>query len=63
MRTFVIGDIHGGDPLTAPVFVDRVINIDTGAGTNGRLTIMDVETKKYWQSDLVNTFYGGYKPR
>ena len=27
--------------------------MDTGAGCRGRLTIMDVDTKKYWQSDLV----------
>lgn len=32
-----------------------VWNIDTGAGANGKLTIMDIDTKEYWQSDLVTT--------
>ena len=27
--------------------------LDTGAGWGGRLTIMDVDTKEFWQSDLV----------
>lgn len=29
----------------------KVIMLDTGAGWNGKLTIMDVDTKEYWQSD------------
>lgn len=36
-----------------PMQVANVINLDTGAGTNGCLTIMDVQTKKFWQSDPV----------
>ena len=28
--------------------------LDTGAGWGERLTIMDVDTKKFWQSDLVS---------
>ena len=40
-----------------PVFLDKIINLDTGAGHRGRLTIMDVETKEYWQSDLVSDLY------
>ena len=43
--------------LDKPIFVDRLINIDTGAGWDGRLTIMDVDTKKYWQSDLCKDLY------
>jgi len=31
--------------------------IDTGAGWNGKLTIMDINTKKYWQSDLATELY------
>ena len=30
-----------------------------GAGWSGKLTIMDIETKKYWQSDLTPNLYGG----
>jgi len=31
--------------------------MDTGAGWHGRLSIMDVETKKFWQSDKVADLY------
>lgn len=37
----------------------NVWNIDTGAAFQGALTIMDVDTKQYWQSEPVNTFYPG----
>ncbi len=32
-------------------------NLDTGAGTNGKVTIMDVDTKEFWQSDLLRELY------
>lgn len=44
---------------TLPIFAERVINIDTGAGWNGVLTIMDVDTKQFWQSDAANFLYPG----
>jgi serine/threonine protein phosphatase 1 len=31
----------------------NVWDLDTGAGWGGRLTIMDVDTKQFWQSDKV----------
>ena len=37
----------------------NIFNLDTGAGGKGRLTIMDVETKQLWQSDLVAGSYDG----
>lgn len=40
-----------------PVNFYNLWNIDTGAGSNGRLTIMDVNTKEYWQSDLLTELY------
>lgn len=40
-----------------PIFADIVINIDTGAGWGDKLTIMDVDTKEYWQSDMANDLY------
>jgi serine/threonine protein phosphatase 1 len=46
-----------------PMNADIIWNIDTGAGSIGRLTIMDVDTHEYWQSDPVNEIYGDYKPR
>ena len=42
---------------TLPEKRSNVWNIDTGAGNCGRLTIMEVKTKRYWQSDLTNTLY------
>ena len=36
---------------------DNIWRLDTGAGWNGRLTIMEVESKQYWQSDLVPDLY------
>lgn len=41
-----------------------VCNLDTGAGWYGKLTIMDVDTHEYWQSDPVQSLYrseGGRK--
>ena len=46
-----------------PLFVDRVINLDTGAGSIGRLTIMDIDSLEFFQSDIVTGIYGIYKPR
>lgn len=40
-----------------PLNAFNVWNLDTGAGHSGRLTIMDVETKEYWQSDPLPTLY------
>ncbi len=37
---------------TEPIITDNVIALDTGGGWNGKLTIMDVDTLEYWQSDL-----------
>ena len=34
-----------------PMNAFNVWNLDTGAGTSGPLTVMDIETKEYWQSD------------
>ncbi|MFT3932543.1 MAG: metallophosphoesterase family protein [Chitinophagaceae bacterium] len=42
---------------TVPMKGCNVWNIDTGAAFTGRLTIMDVDTKKFWQSDPVKELY------
>lgn len=42
-----------------PIFADIVINIDTGAGWADKLTIMNVDTHEYWQSDDANSLYPG----
>ena len=38
--------------ITDPVHFNNLWVLDTGAGHCGRLTIMDVDTKEYWQSDI-----------
>lgn len=37
----------------------NVWNLDTGAAYKGPITLMDVETKEFWQSDPVHTLYPG----
>ncbi len=41
-----------------PLKLCNVWNLDTGAGWSGKLTIMDVNTHQYWQSDLTPGLYG-----
>ena len=43
---------------TQPLFLGNVIMLDTGAGWSGKLTIMDIVTHQYWQSDLTPQLYG-----
>lgn len=43
--------------ITVPMQGCNVWNIDTGAAFTGPLTIMDVDTKEFWQSDPVQQFY------
>lgn len=45
------------EPSLLPAFLTNIINLDTGAGWNGKLTIMDVDSLEYWQSDLVPDLY------
>jgi serine/threonine protein phosphatase 1 len=40
-----------------PAFLINLINMDTGGGWNGKLSIMDIDTLEYWQSDLVLDIY------
>ena len=42
---------------TVPVNRANVWNVDTGAAFKGPLTVMDADTKEYWQSDPVYTLY------
>ncbi len=48
---------------TAPIKMANVWNIDTGAAFKGRLTIMDIDTKEFWQSDLLTDLYPDEKGR
>jgi len=46
-----------------PVHACEVWNLDQGAGWSGKLTLMDVETLAYWQSDAVPSLYPGIMGR
>ena len=48
---------------TIPVNKANVWNVDTGAAFKGPLTIMDINTKEFWQSDPVYTLYPDEKGR
>lgn len=43
--------------LDIPYQKHNIWNIDTGAAFTGKLTVLDVETKKYWQSDNLPLLY------
>lgn len=45
------------DSIVVPMNRCNVWNLDTGCGFNGKLTIMDINTKEFWQSDFVKTLY------
>lgn len=46
-----------------PMNSGQIWNLDTGAGFKGKLTIMDVDTKEYYQSDEVSGLYFDEKGR
>lgn len=43
--------------VVEPKYASKVWNIDTGAAFKGALSMLDVDTKKVWQSDPVHTLY------
>lgn len=55
--------IPGRKPITTPMKSANIYNLDTGAGFKGKLTIMDIDTHEYWQSDFVQELYPGVKGR
>lgn len=48
---------------TVPVQMANVWNIDTGAAFKGPLTILDVDTKEFWQSEPLPNLYPSEKGR
>jgi len=56
------GEVRG-KPITTPIHACNVWNLDTGAGFRGKLTIMNIDTKEFWQSDFVNELYPDEKGR
>jgi serine/threonine protein phosphatase 1 len=49
--------------IAIPMQGCNVWNIDTGAAFKGKLTVMDVDTKNFWQSDVVTSLYPGQTGR
>ncbi|SEM91180.1 serine/threonine protein phosphatase 1 [Chitinophaga rupis] len=56
-------EVYIGHTPTTQIGTDKpskalnIYNIDTGAGHSGRLTILDIATKQYWQSDPLPELY------
>ena len=48
---------------TVPIQKACVWNVDTGAAFKGSLTIMDIDTKEFWQSEPLNELYFNEKGR
>lgn len=48
---------------TIPVQMANVWNVDTGAAFRGPLTIMEVDSKAYWQSENLDVLYPNEKGR
>lgn len=48
---------------TTPHKAANVWNLDTAAAYRGPLTILDADTKEFWQSDAVYSFYPGENGR
>lgn len=51
------------DPELKPVKATNIWNLDQGAGYEGKLTLMNVDTEEYFQSDIVGTLYPNHKHR
>ena len=48
---------QGQDACKLPINRKNCWNVDTGAAFTGPLTVMNIETKEYFQSDIVRTLY------
>lgn len=46
-----------------PISIDNFHLIDQGGGWEGKLTLMDIDTHEFWQSDLVKDLYPDEKGR
>ncbi len=68
-RLKMYNEIYIGHTPTTNYNVDtpmqgcNVWNIDTGAGFSGKITIIDINNKQYWQSDALPTLYPFEKGR
>lgn len=49
--------------MKTPVHKANIWNLDTGAAFTGALSMMDVDTKEFWQSDPLTSLYPNEKGR
>lgn len=69
MRLKIYKEVYIGHTPTTnydmdmPMQAQKVWNVDTGAAFKGKLTALDVVSKKYWQSDPVWKLYPGENGR
>ena len=46
-----------------PMHAANIWNLDTGGGWFGKISIMDIDTKEFWQSDKATELYPEFKGR
>ncbi len=49
--------------IDVPMQGGNVFNIDTGAAFHGKLTAMNIDTRQFWQSEIVQQLYPQHKGR
>ncbi len=49
--------------VMVPMNACNVWNMDTGGGYGGKLSIMDVDSKEFWQSNLLKDLYPNERGR
>ncbi|MBF02649.1 MAG: serine/threonine protein phosphatase [Flavobacterium sp.] len=49
--------------MTIPHNVANIWNLDTGAAFKGPLTVLDIDSKEYWQSDPLHMLYPNERGR
>jgi serine/threonine protein phosphatase 1 len=49
--------------IIVPMKRCNIINLDTGCGWDGKLSIIDINNEEYWQSDFVSSLYPNEKGR
>lgn len=68
-RLLLFNEIYIGHTPTTNYDIDvpmqacNVWNVDTGAAFTGKITVMNIDTREYWQSDIVQQLYPGVKGR
>ena len=46
--------------ITVPINVMNLYDMDTGLSQGGRISLMDINSKEFWQSDSIEDFYSEF---